>query len=148
MYDVIEHNHERGRLTTTNGFIEFEIKGLPGNCGITLISNVYFFPKDSSNKVTLALLDEFNDFLTQSYKDADGYEEHDWNPFAYTLNRAMLMVTDAEWGENNNESDASLWKMCTESKKWKRGRSTINPNTNNKIAIFTHVRHKNNVSET
>lgn len=166
MYEITASNHHEdgytegfGTLETDHGFINFNVQGMPHNCGIALVHGVKFSPlydHRTSNQVygkrKKALMRAFNEFLTTSYKGAgsewtgDPYKYPD-NPFAAVLNRSMVMCTDAEFGEyGTDKKSASLWNMCTDSDKWVATKTTMNPNSENKIGVFLHIRDANDVS--
>ena len=137
---TVSRDGRSGALRTPAGHVAFTIEGMADQCGMTLISHVRFYENTSDD--VRALEQHFNEFLCASYRapvlDWDE-EEEERMPFANVLNTSMLVLTDSnEYA--GDEYTASLWNMCTRSKRWCKGASNINANTSNEVAVFTHNR--------
>ena len=136
---TVSRNGQHGELITPVGHVTFGIEGMADQCGMTLISHVRFYESTSDIR---ALEQHFNEFLCAPYLTPDvGWdeEEEERMPFANVLNTSMLVLTDSnEYA--GDEYTASLWNMCTRSKRWCKGASNINANTSNEVAVFTHNR--------
>ena len=129
----VSRNGRSGLLETPYGNVRFMLEQMPDQCGMALLYKVRF----REVKDALKLEKCFNDFLCATYS-SDGWDENG-APFANTLNVSMLVLTDSdEYAEY--DGTPSLWSMCTRSSRWSRGASNINANTDNVVAVFTHVR--------
>jgi len=145
----IGEDHHR-ELTCAAGRVRFHIEQLPGNCGITMIYHVEWYPNTRYEDTQRQLERTFEEFLCTDYTDAvwDGEGHPDYNDYSCELNRSTLLVSDAEWGEGEDKDVCSLWSMCVRSNRgWEQSNSTVNANSDNHISVFTYCRPEGEYSE-
>lgn len=103
------------RMTSPHGTVHFILTQMPGCCGVSVISNMSFSPKEKGKEGLHELYKDFNWALRYKYNDAYGWRV------------AKLLATDTP--------DGSVFDFCSWADWW-TSEPKKNPKTGHPIHIF------------
>ena len=126
-------------LTATHGRVDFNISRMPGCCGVTIIHNVAFAPRQGSNVGQL-----YTAFMQHLKRRAYGDS-------SFSRRVGKILMTDVEPDPTAPVHAGNIYDFCmTFEDEWEVGEPANNPKTDNQLVVFElnlpRLTHRNQMS--